>query len=209
MEQVQTRSHEWMKKYYPNLERGVAGSTREHVHQKEFYAQQAKAMKTTSNFGEITQKAIEGLNVVKLPLMGEYVKLDEVKKIIEEKLAPAYNRVKFVETMTKFTPNALNYKAIKDRKKKLDKRQDELEARENTLTKAQHNVLNAHNKQQQIDSTKDQIIFDQTRQITNLTESLDKANEKVSLLERIIEELKERFIPNYKTTKQQNNKIQG
>lgn len=207
MEQVQTRSHEWMHKYYPNLTRGVEGSIREHVHQKEFYAQQAKAMSTASNFDEVAQKAINELDVKKVPFAGEYVKLDEVKKVIEEKLAPAYNRVKFIETMKKFSPNALTYKTIKDRKKKLDKRQSELEVREDTLVKAQHNVLNTHNKQQQMDSTKDKIIFDQTRQITNLTESLDKANEKVGLLEKIIEELKERFIPNYKTKKQQTNKI--
>lgn len=207
MEQVQTRSHEWMHKYYPSLTRGVPGSNREHVHQKEFYAQQAKAMSTMSNFEEVTKKAVDGLNVVKLPFAGEYVKLDEVKKIIEEKLSPAYNRVKFIETMKKFSPNALTYKAIKDRKKKLDKRQGELEVREDTLVKAQHNVLNAHNHQQQMDSTKDQIILDKTRQITKLTELLDKANEKVGLLEKIIEELKERFIPNYKAKKQQTNKI--
>ncbi|HDR9482905.1 TPA: plasmid recombination protein [Burkholderia aenigmatica] len=207
MEQVQTRSHEWMKRYYPNLERGVAGSTREHVHQKEFYAQQAKAMKTTSNFGEITQKAIDGLNVVKLPFAGEYVKLDEVKKIIEEKLAPAYNRVKFIETMKKFSPNALTYKAIRDRKKKLDNKEDALKARESTLVKAQHNVLDSFNNQQKIDSGKDQIILDQSKQILNLLDTLDKANEKISLLEKVIEGLKEKFIPGYKTKKSQTSKI--
>lgn len=196
MEQVQSRSHEWMQKYYPNLTRGVPGSNREHVHQKEFYAQQAKAMSTTSNFDEVTQKAIDGLNVVKLPFAGEYVKLDEVKKIIEEKLAPAYNRVKFIETMEKFSPNALTYKTIKDRKKKLDKKEDDLEVRESTLVKAQHNVLNIVNDHKEEDAKKDELIA--------------SLKEQVSIYKKAAEywqSVCEKYIPGYKAKKQNNNKI--
>jgi hypothetical protein len=203
MSQLQTNAHQWMSKHYPKLERGVKGSTREHVDQKEFYSEQAKAMKTTSNFGEITKKAIDGLDVKKIPLVGDYVKLDDVMKVIDEKLEPAYNRVKFIETMTQFTPNALNYKSIKDRKKKLDEKERKLDEQEEFLQNQSNKILTRHSNFEDRLTEKDKIIASQAEQ-------LNKANEKIGLLEKIIDEfesLKEKFIPGYKTRKQQQQKI--